>query len=555
MEHLQVPRHSSRVLLRPEPHHQKTYEKRRNGPEPGFWPDFRNFYPLARNWGHLRLSTIESSLLPSQKAILAMSRAQCLAYLRSSSADGVRGMSILDRTGTKDGDGDGTCTRIAKDNKDPAGNTGPADKLSVGVCIFRLDKETLRPAALLLRRSPRWWRRRVFTSAAGRQAAGEWELPGGKVEDDDFCISAAIERLVREKIGLRVTKIMVMLSGMRWRAELKVLLWKEDGADATCQDSTEEDADEDDQTRVESRGDSGVNMDWRNTSMSMATSTAPAGKGAAGESTGTEGGKRKSEEQDALGSSDAREIDIRGDRMPSSSLSSSSSPVPLTPDSASILPSPPPPPSPPKDDDNDDDDDDGDDEYSNEDAYEYAYAYDHDHEHDPSLEPAPLSLPPRTTTAARGEGEKTLRRHNTASSATLPTSLLSPYGDAGCGASDRGEKRRDAQVIPYRIVSKEYAQLNFGVVVDEDGSGNGSGLPGFLAGGYGGGRKKMGERGGEGGGEGEGEGEGEAEEVYEHDGLEWATCARVEKLPMSEDLRQVVFEGLAWMGELTGRFF
>lgn len=68
-------------------------------------------------------------------------------------------------------------------------------------------------------------------------------MPGGKVEDDDFCISAAIERLVREKTGLRVTKIMVMLSDVRWREELKVLLWENDVDDV--EENTSEDPSED----------------------------------------------------------------------------------------------------------------------------------------------------------------------------------------------------------------------------------------------------------------------------------------------------------------------
>ncbi|KAI1419566.1 hypothetical protein F5Y12DRAFT_788962 [Xylaria sp. FL1777] len=328
---------------------------------------------------------------------------------------------------------------------------------------------------------------------------------------------------------------MVMLSGVWWKAELKVLLWEEVEGDGTYKDSTEEDGDWDedsvseDETQTEVKFDSGVHMGWRNTS----TLTATTGKREVGGSTGTGGGKCKSEEQEMFGPSHAHKTDIQGARIlksPLSSSSSSSSPVPLTPDSASI-------PSPPKK---------GhgriyDDEHGSDNAFKYAY--DRDPDHDPSLEPAPLSLPSRTTTAAapitvtKGEEEQTLHQRNTASSMILPASLLSLYDGVGCGTIDKIE-RRNAQVIPYKIVRKEYAQLNFGVIVDEEGS---TGLPGFLAGGYGNNRKKgEGRKGGE---------------VYEHDALEWATCARIENLPMNEDLRQVVSEGLAWMAELTARFF
>ncbi|TGJ79154.1 hypothetical protein E0Z10_g9611 [Xylaria hypoxylon] len=483
---------------------------------------------------------MKSALLPSQKAILAMSRAQFLSYLRCSSADEAHETLILNCTRDKDIDKGETLIHNADDGKV---SLSFANKLSVGVCIFRLDEMTLRPTVLLLRRSPWWRRRRIFTSAAGRQGAGEWELPGGKVSDDDFCISAAIERLVKEKTGLRVTKIMVMLSGVRWRAELKVLLWDEDEGGLAYNDSAEED----DEGGVEDglsedhgqKVDSGVNMDWDNTStMSTATTTTTItiGDGEIGSTAGIEDGKSRGEEE-IRALSDA---DVLGIRIPTSSPSPRSPHVPVTPDSASISPPPPPP----KDNDRNDKPDKYDDGY----AYQYGndgdykYTYDHDFDHDPSLEPAPLSLPSRTIAVVEEEkkGGRTLRRRDTASSTALPVSLLSPHGGVGCsnGRSKSKSERRNAQVIPYKILRKEYAQLNFTVLVDED---EGDGLPGFLyADSTGGSREKAGrgERG-----------------VYEYDALEWATCARVEKLPMSEDLRRVVLEGLAWMGELTGDFF
>ncbi|KAI0427365.1 hypothetical protein F5Y09DRAFT_34983 [Xylaria sp. FL1042] len=589
MEQIQPPKRSPRVPLKTEPHHRKqTHVKRYHGPKFGYRSCFRNYYPMTRNWGHLRSSVIKSSLLPCQKVILAMSRAQFLAYLRSSSSsvDAMQAMSVSERIGDKNGFRDGTCIPIAMGNKDRIENIGPVDKLSVGVCIFRLDRETLRPAALLLRRSPRWWRRRVFTSAARRQAAGEWELPGGKVEDDDFCISAAIERLVREKIGLRVTKIMVMLASVRWRADLKVLRWPEDEKDGACKGSTEEDVEDEDEddddddeseerTQVDSEVDMDVHMDWIFASES--TSTAPTEKGDMAESTGMKEGQHENEQQKILQPSRLHKMDIQGIRRLMNSLSSSSSSATLTPDSTSASASVPPPPSPlPKDHDPDHSHR-YDDRYSSDNAYQYTYH--HDPDHDPSLEPAPLSLPPRTAppttkTATRGEGDKTktLRRRNTASSTALPPYLHS-LCDVGCGSTwtsdsdsdnntaniknnkkKKKERRRDAQMIPYKTVRKEHAQLNFGVLVHEDGDTNH--VPRFLAGAYGGNRKnKYGRRGGKGERAGEGEGGGGREEVHEHDALEWATSARLEKMPMSEDLRQVVFEGLAWMGELTARCF
>ncbi|KAI0976471.1 hypothetical protein F4678DRAFT_417253 [Xylaria arbuscula] len=133
-------------------------------------------------------------------------------------------------------------------------------------------------------------------------------------------------------------------------------------------------------------------------------------------------------------------------------------------------------------------------------------------------------------------------------------------------------------MIPYKIVQQENLQLNFGVLVDEDGYG--CRIPPFLARGfYSGGsggngnsstkqqRNKKGTSEEKGNGKGtrkgkEREEEKESEEgkekegsCHEHDALEWATCARIEKMAMSEDVRQVVLEGLAWMGKLTERCF
>ncbi|CAJ2506610.1 Uu.00g077960.m01.CDS01 [Anthostomella pinea] len=121
-------------------------------------------------------------LLPAQKSALAMSRAQYLAKLRDL--------------------------------------WEPADKLSIGVCIFQMDVQTCRPSVLLLRRSLRW-----------HQHPGTWELPGGKVGDGDFCISAAIARRVEEETGLEVVKILSMLQETRHVSEVKFLEWDDDDLD------------------------------------------------------------------------------------------------------------------------------------------------------------------------------------------------------------------------------------------------------------------------------------------------------------------------------------
>ncbi|OTB07916.1 hypothetical protein M426DRAFT_19469 [Hypoxylon sp. CI-4A] len=197
--------------------------------------------------------------------------------------------------------------------------TRPADKLYVGVCIFRMDAHSSRPSVLLLRRSSssnasssssnggggaaitttttsatpsasdpgastaatasssssssRWQLgRRSHQSAnttnsngngngngeAGRRrtedeggggredgrkrdrdrergtrgggsGSGIWELPGGKVRESDFCISAAVARRVAEQTGLRVVRVLGALQDVRRVSETRILDWDEDG--------------------------------------------------------------------------------------------------------------------------------------------------------------------------------------------------------------------------------------------------------------------------------------------------------------------------------------
>ncbi|KAI0844836.1 hypothetical protein F5Y00DRAFT_247795 [Daldinia vernicosa] len=190
-----------------------------------------------------------STLSHAQKSVLAMSRAQYLEAIRA---------------------------------------TRPADKLYVGVCIFRMDAHSSRPSVLLLRRSDtpeaapyakspvtpgsptttttttiattttttttstaaafstspysRWRRQhhKRDDNGVGREVEGEgeywtrrnggmWELPGGKVRDGDFCISAAVAGRVAEQTGLRVVRVLGALQDVRRVAEVRILDWDDDG--------------------------------------------------------------------------------------------------------------------------------------------------------------------------------------------------------------------------------------------------------------------------------------------------------------------------------------
>ncbi|KAI0148373.1 hypothetical protein GGR57DRAFT_238795 [Xylariaceae sp. FL1272] len=365
---------------------------------------------------------------PPQKAILAMSRAQ---YLRTQ----------------------------AGYDEDIYGN-GPVDKVSVGVCIFRLDGTTLRPAVLLLRRSPRWWHHDL--SPSERQKGGEWELPGGKVENSDFCIAAAIERLVREQTGLKVLKVLGGLNEMRWSTETKVLLWDDS-------DEFEDDEDE----------DSGRELVKVSVGMEIPVPR-PQPRRACGVSDGGE---------DALAYFADRTIDIFGIRIAASSSSGTPpSPSPITPKSFDV-----PPPLPPKD-------------------YEY--------EHDASLEPAPLSL----RTRDRPEKIKPMIRINT-QQLTPEFPKIRPVPAQYRQLPDTPPNRRQAQIIPHKILRKKHVQLNFSVLVDE--SPESEPIPAFLV---------------------KGSNSGSQTE-FEHDALDWATFSRVEGMPMNADLKQVVHQGLAWAGE------
>ncbi|KAI0382772.1 hypothetical protein F5Y04DRAFT_43452 [Hypomontagnella monticulosa] len=213
----------------------------------------------------------KTTLSHAQKTVLAMSRAQFLEAIRAAAR--------------------------------------PADKLYVGVCIFRMDAHSSRPSVLLLRRSgsghgaggaaeecadadpttpttptsiatsstattgtvssasSRWGRggrekarqhqhnystgsnsgsgginngsrtengdglseRGFREEPRTSRTAGMWELPGGKVREGDFCISAAVARRVAEQTGLRVVRVLGALQDVRRVVEVRILDWDEDG--------------------------------------------------------------------------------------------------------------------------------------------------------------------------------------------------------------------------------------------------------------------------------------------------------------------------------------
>ncbi|KAI1435097.1 hypothetical protein GGR50DRAFT_344230 [Xylaria sp. CBS 124048] len=525
--------------------------------------------------GHLQIASLRSTLLPSQKAILAMSRAQYIASLDAAAKASRQGR-----------------------------NEGVVDGVLVGVCIFRLDGRTLQPAVLLLRRSPRWWRkqerdretREIDTLGhEGEAVAGDWELPGGRVEEEDFCISSALERLVREKTGLRVTRIMEMLREIRGfnTAEVKVF------RDLNFDEKKGRGTGQGDKRRNMVGGGSFTKVDLGPGIPVMSTERRKAIEG-----------------REVFHESGFKALGINKLRLSTSSGDSSSNGQ-LT---RSVTPPPPPPPKdnvsygyreqPPN--------------RHHNNGREYGYhsrepSHDNEDEyHDLSLKPAPLALPSRSPRRPRpivalpmpGEEEHRLsplpspspppppppipRRHmqrvpSTTPEPRSPAPRPRPFPDWP-STQPQPQPQSQSQAQPPRprplplpdwpiIIQpqpqqrspnkpqqrKEYVQLNFAVLVDEDPADEP--VPGFLLGNLAldeseaeeqKGGKERGDDGdtdrGRGRGRERGRENGEGV-IYEHDALEWATCARVEVLPMSEDLRRVVFQGLDWMGRLTGGFF
>ncbi|KAK5635969.1 hypothetical protein RRF57_011681 [Xylaria bambusicola] len=614
-----------------------------------------------------------------------MSRARFFRY--ASSSPSTAAVPSLGRTKAISEGQWNESKRVGRSGREMGGeNRDVLNELFVGVCIFRLDRETLRPAVLLIRYEPRG-RGCVLTTAKNRceearrekqgqnqrrtRAVGEWELPGGKVADDDFCISAAVNRLVRSTLGLKVTKIMVMLSSIEWSAEVKVLLWRKgasngdeegggsEGDDEGFGSSSTDYTDGDDgrgkseevQTQianqVNSSGHGGWNSDSTSVSMSVYSTDEQVGRGGDGQDLG------ERVTLSALGR------DLSGNyqgSLPSSPWTlvrplSSSDPDPDF-DSCSI----PPPPLPPRHygrghdytqehsaSSSNNNNKNNSNKNNSRNNNIFMYLYDSGSDHDPSLEPAPLSIPRKpvavttrttttttttTTMSVRTEKEKGGKgnngkdsnspfcargRSNTASSTTLSlyddfnigrermrTRARSSSRGGGRGREESGErggineegvKKHKAQMVPCKVVQRTCMQLNFGVIVDE-GSGGIGGSPGedndendgdddddddddddrmkrkVGKGGEEGEKMNQEERLGVGGREvgdvgndrririrrrrgREGTGRENRSDVF----FEWATCARVREMDMSEDLRTVVLEGLDWMAELNGRFF
>ncbi|KAI0399164.1 hypothetical protein F4802DRAFT_590741 [Xylaria palmicola] len=533
--------------------HKRFFSQRsRHGRLPVFISSLCTIYPMNRHGNQLPGSGMKSELLPPQRAVLAMSPTQYLAHLPPVFVDRQQDAQQNVPTpedpggGSDDDDDGGGGDRHADEKAEsisrPTQSPMPADRLLVGVCIFRLDAETLQPAVLLVRRSPLWWRQHIFTSVGGGQGAGQWELPGGRVASDDFCISAAMERLVREKIGLRVTKVMVQLPNVRWSTEWKALHWDEEQNGESTRSASEggganggaDDGDGDRERLVEIRVDQGA-YEWSESTSSISTGGSRSGKATGRSSKYDDGGGVSSEETLALtppAPPSSYELEILGIHIPADpSWSLGSSSARLTSDSelSSFLSPPLSIPARPAG----SHDDIGGGRYS---EYEGR---------DPSLEPAPLALPER---------KPTTRRRRMTSDAALPTA-----------SSSSRRRRRQGQVIPYELRGREHVQLNYAVLVDEEPAVE-EPLPGFLAP-----RETHDDGGGPGPGPGpelglepgraraqargeEEEQEEEAEEADEFDALEWATRARVAELPMSEDLRRVVLEGLGWMEGQAGGF-
>jgi ADP-ribose pyrophosphatase YjhB (NUDIX family) len=371
------------------------------------------------------------------------------------------------------------------DDDDDDENHSSIDNIRVGVCIFRLDSQTLWPAVLLLRRSPDWWQQQRHLSTSEGERVEDWELPGGKVRENDFCISSAIERLVREQTGLRVTKIMEMLQDIRWTTEVKVLLWDEDDDD----DDDDDDNDDDEEEEDDNRGH-GERKSVR-VKIGMRPSV-----------DGTMALEREREEQGCSRMTG----DTLAHFLEKGVANSSSGSSFMLPRADSSL-NPPPLPLPRYDDD----------------------------DHDPSLEPAPLTLPSRS--ASRANPILPHRRPNL--DALLQRRRHIPAASGSTSAATRpGRDRRHAQIIPYKMLQKSCLQLNFLVLVDEDPGEEDEEdmpVPAFLlqhtsTSTTDSNKKEAGVA------------------VHEHDALEWTTYSRARGLPMNEDLRRVVCRGLVWAG-------
>ncbi|KAH7041585.1 uncharacterized protein B0I36DRAFT_24669 [Microdochium trichocladiopsis] len=94
------------------------------------------------------------------------------------------------------------------------------EALAVGACIVRCDPDTSRPAVLLVRpKETGTWTSSVAggkaTSYHQHSTPGLWLLPQSTTSTEDFSISAALERTVRQQTGLAVTRVVATLHDTR----------------------------------------------------------------------------------------------------------------------------------------------------------------------------------------------------------------------------------------------------------------------------------------------------------------------------------------------------
>jgi hypothetical protein len=513
---------------------------------------------------------MKSTLHQFQKNILAMSRAQYERMVSefehheeylNSTANAGRGQTETRSMGT-----DSFHRNVgAERDKDEIQKS-----LNVGVCVIRLDEETAEPAILLLRRSsPFMWQQHqdIFISTSEtRQRVGDWELPGGMVQHDDFSISSAIDRLLRKQTGLRVIKIMEMLRDVGWIIDTKVLTWnEEDGFDGGGdRDGHEHNGnfEEGDRTGESSKSNIGYDDALSETVGSGGWSIS--GEEAQGSGEHTSDDASSYDEMFMRFLSDS--IDIIGMRLPSSSYPSS---LPRSSPAQSLL------------------DIGTTSVHAGSQTPQSRYLDDDHHGIDSALRPAPLSLPLRPTnpkptsnplSVSRPRPEIMLtpdlvpqeheedRHHLERYTSTISSlSLPSPQSHSHLQPHPQARERRtpirdrlEAQVIPYKMSRSQYMQLNVAVLVDEEVD---EPVPSYLSAKEepssastqvsGSGHDKI-ETNGNGTGDGDEEGRGFSD--CQHNAFAWATLEQVRKMQMHDDLRCVVFQAFSWFDDLSGGY-
>jgi 8-oxo-dGTP pyrophosphatase MutT (NUDIX family) len=85
------------------------------------------------------------------------------------------------------------------------GSVDDDTRLQVAAAIFKIDARSSRPTILLLRRRQH-----------DHHRPGVFEIPNGRVDDNDFIISDSIARAVQKQSSLKVFRIEAMLRESRW---------------------------------------------------------------------------------------------------------------------------------------------------------------------------------------------------------------------------------------------------------------------------------------------------------------------------------------------------